>query len=105
MGDESFPLFVVLPIVLIIKIGFWVAVCYRCSNRPARTTVIQRTVIQGPVENGITGIENPGYLQQPPAYTDATGSNPRQASVPPSYEQMTKGLYFAEDYGQGASRY
>ncbi|XP_071173283.1 uncharacterized protein [Mytilus edulis] len=105
MADDSFPLTVVIPIVLVIKIGCWVAVCYRCSKRSERTTIIQRTVIQGPVENGITGIENPGYLRQPPAYTDATGLNPRQASVPPSYEQMTKGQCFAEDCNQGASRY
>ncbi|XP_063441285.1 uncharacterized protein LOC134721916 [Mytilus trossulus] len=99
----------VIFIVLIFKICCWGAICYRIrwSNRFGikRTTIIHRTVIQEPVENGISGIENPGYLQQPLAYTDTTSPNQRQSSVQPLSEQMTKAPYYAEQYNLGASRY
>ncbi|XP_052061681.1 uncharacterized protein LOC127701757 [Mytilus californianus] len=106
MGERP-PLFVILPILLVLKIMFWVAVCYRCSNRSriSRTTIIQQTVTRGPVDNGITGIENPGYMQQPPANTEATIPNSSQAPVPPSYDQITKGPCFAEQYDQDTPRY
>lgn len=106
MGDSP-PLFVIIPLLLFVKIICWVAVCYRCSNRSriARTTIIQRTVVRGPVENGITGIENPGYMQQPPAYMEATGSNSTQALVPPSYDQIIKAPCYSEQYNQDTPRY
>ncbi|XP_071173282.1 uncharacterized protein [Mytilus edulis] len=108
MGDSN-SLFMVIPLVLIVKICCWGAICYRIrwSNRSGneQTTIIHRTVIQGPVENGITGIENPGYLQQPLVYTDAISPNPRPSSVLPSNEQMTKAPYYPEQYNPGASRY
>ncbi|XP_063441286.1 uncharacterized protein LOC134721917 [Mytilus trossulus] len=116
MGDPS-SLYVIVPIVVFLKIIIWVAICYRrsdryrnsCSNRGViiahPTTIIHRTVIHGPADNGVTGIENPGYMQQPPPYTEITGPNPTQSSAPPAYDQVVKATGYAEQYNRGTPGY
>jgi hypothetical protein len=41
-----------------------------------------------------TGIENPGYGQQPPSYTSASGSNSPESGPLPTYEEVVKSSYY-----------
>ena len=109
MEANSF-LYVIIPVVGILKICICV-ICYRRSERNRAilvnrqfvvierpTTIIPRSVIVEPHE--ITGIENPGYGQQPPSYTRASGSNSSELGPLPSYEEVVKSSYYPPNTNQ-----
>ncbi|XP_063443393.1 uncharacterized protein LOC134723773 isoform X2 [Mytilus trossulus] len=69
------------------------------------TSFVQRTLIHGPDDNGVTGIENPGYMQQPPPYTEITGPNSTQSSAPPANVQVIKAPGYTEQYNRNTPGY
>ena len=96
--EGNYLLYVVIPAAVILKICICGIICYRHSERNRAilvnrrfvvierpTTVIPRSVIVEPHE--ITGIENPGYGQQPPSYTSL---NSPESGPLPSYEEIVK---------------
>ena len=103
--EGNYLLYVVIPAAVILKICICGIICYRHSERNRAilvnrqfvvierpTTIIPRSVIVEPHE--ITGIENPGYGQQPPSYTRASGSNSSELGPLPSYEEVVKSSYY-----------
>ncbi|VDI44875.1 Hypothetical predicted protein [Mytilus galloprovincialis] len=98
MGDAP-PLFVLIPMVLVVKFVFWITICYTCSNRyrNSRTTIIQQTVMKVEDDNGITGIENLGYMR--PFITETPDHNATQAVLAqPPYDHNTISPCLRQNY-------